>query len=79
MREQFLCGYGDRREEATFAYESVDYFKNEKITKLNGKWLEIGLATGQAYAMCLICRLVLDVISKHYIDGDLVVDDLLCV
>lgn len=51
-----LRGYGDRREEASFASESVDHIKN--LTKKYGKWLKIGLVTGQAYAICLICRLV---------------------
>ena len=54
-----LRGYGDRREEASFASKSVDNIKNKKnLTKKYGKWLKIGLATGQAYAICLICRLV---------------------
>ena len=29
-----------------------------KSNKKYGKWLKIGLATGQAHAMCLTCRLV---------------------
>ena len=58
---------------------SVDDIINKKSDKKTRKTVEFGLITGQAYAMCLICRLVLDVISKHYIGGDLVVDDLLCV
>ena len=41
-----LRGYGDRREEASFASESVDHIKNtKKLTKIYGKWLKIGLAT----------------------------------
>lgn len=38
-----LRGYGDRREEASFASESVDHIKN--LTKKYGKWLKIGSAT----------------------------------
>lgn len=49
-----LRGYGDRREEASFASKSVDHIKTKKY----GKWLKIGLEMGQAYAMCLMCRLV---------------------
>ena len=54
-----LRGYGDWREEASFASKPVDYIKKQKKSnKKYGKWLKIGLATGQAYAMCLIYRLV---------------------
>ena len=59
MRAKFHLEYGDRWEEASFASESVDHIKKQKnLTKKYGKWLKIGLATGQAYAMCLIYRLV---------------------
>lgn len=55
-----LRGYGDRREEATFAFESDDYILKFKY----GKRFKIGLAKGQAYAMCLICRLVQKLITN---------------
>ena len=54
-----LRGYGDRRKEASFASEPVDHIKNQKnLTKKYGKWLKIGLATGQVHAICLIYGLV---------------------
>lgn len=53
-----LRGCGDRMEEASFASKVSNHVKQNNLTKKYGKWLKIGLATGQAYAMCLICRLV---------------------
>lgn len=36
----FLRGYGDRREEASFASESVDHIKNKKSNKKIRKMVE---------------------------------------
>lgn len=55
-----LRGYGDRREDATFASESDDYILKFKY----GKRFKNGLAKGQAYAMCLICMLVQKLITN---------------
>lgn len=47
LREKFLCGYGDRRGEASFAYESVDHIKtklsNKKYKKTINNWPGDGL------------------------------------
>ncbi len=43
---------------------SVDDIINKKSDKKSRKTVEFGLITGQAYAMCLICRLVQKLITN---------------
>lgn len=43
---------------------SVDDIINKKSDKKTRKTVEFGLITGQAYAMCLICRLVQKLITN---------------
>ena len=42
----------------------VDDIINKKSDKKTRKTVEFGLTTGQAYAMCLICRLVQKLITN---------------
>ncbi len=43
---------------------SVDDIINKKSDKKTRKTVEFGLIIGQAYAMCLICRLVQKLITN---------------
>ena len=43
---------------------SVDDIINKKSDKKTRKTVEFGLITGQAYAMCLTCRLVQKLITN---------------
>lgn len=43
---------------------SVDDIINKKSDKKTRKTVEFGLITGQAYAMCLICRRVQKLITN---------------